>query len=145
LVRRGPRRARADEDAAALCSDYPNAGMFLLRLRRYPREVIRRLEEAVAADRSAGDRSYEGTHPGNLGTEYMRLGDAQRAFEFFEQALDIYREVSDVQGEGANLDNMGTGYLKLGIAERAAGFHREALSIYRETGTGAARARRCST
>lgn len=61
-VRRGQEwaasRADGDEQAAALCSDYPNAGMFLLRLRRHPREIIRWLEKAVEADRQAGDRVY---------------------------------------------------------------------------------------
>ena len=80
--------------------------------------------------------SYDrvGRNLGTLGNAHFRLGQAERAIGFHEQALVICREIGDRRGEGNALGNLGIAYARLGQAERAIDFHEQALVISREIG-----------
>ncbi|HQE92986.1 MAG TPA: tetratricopeptide repeat protein [Anaerolineae bacterium] len=118
----------------ALCSDYPDAGVYILDLRLHPRERIRWLEAALRAAREIGDRRGEGSDLNNLGLAYADLGDLHRAIEYHEQALVIAREIGDRRGEGADLGNLGLAYADLGDLHRAIEFYEQRLVIAREIG-----------
>ncbi|MBN1889737.1 MAG: hypothetical protein JW850_17200, partial [Thermoflexales bacterium] len=98
--------AEADDAAAKMCDDYPDAGADILGLRLNPRDHHRWLEAALAAARRLGHREAEGAHIGNLGNIYADLGDACKAIKYFEQALVTLHEISDRRGEGATLGNL---------------------------------------
>jgi tetratricopeptide (TPR) repeat protein len=123
-----------NETAAALCSDYPSAGIYLLMLRQHPREQISWLEAALVAARKLKARAAEGSHLGNLGNAYAELGETRRAVEFHEQALIVLREMGDRRDEGNALGNLGLGYAALGEPNRAVEFYEQHLAIAREIG-----------
>jgi tetratricopeptide (TPR) repeat protein len=120
--------------AAALCSDYPSAGVYLLTLRQHPREQISWLEAALVAARRLNDRIAEGRHLGNLGLAYADLGEMRSVIELYEQALVIAREIGDRHGEGSVLGNLGLAYADLGETRRAIEFYEQHLAIAREIG-----------
>ena len=124
----------ANDDAAALCIGYPDAGVHVLDLRQHPHDRIRWLEAAVAAARCLKRRSDEGAFLGNLGIAYAVLGETRRAIEFYEQQLVIGREVGYRRSEGNALGNLGTAYDDLGETRRAIEFYEQYLAIAREIG-----------
>jgi len=126
--------AGEDDEAARLCSDYPDAGAYCLNLRQHSRDWIRWLEAALAGARKLKDRGAEGAHQGNLGLAYAALGDARKAIEFYEKALVIDREIGDRHGESKDLGNIGNAYHALGDARKAIEYHEQALVIAREIG-----------
>lgn len=129
-------RARAGEDneAAMLCSDYPDAGAYCLDLRQHPREQIRWREAALAAARRLHNRAAESVHLSNLGLAYHSLGDYRCAIEYHEKDLKIAREIGDRSGEGKTLGNLGIAYHSLGELRRAIEFHEQRLKIAQEIG-----------
>jgi len=127
-------RSADDEQAAHLCSGYPDAGVYVLNLRQHPRDFIRWHEAALSAARQLKDRAAEGVHLGNLGLAYAALGETRRAIEFYEQRLTIAREIGDRRGEGSALSNLGNAYANLGETRRAIEFYEQALVITREIG-----------
>ncbi len=78
-------------------------------------------------------RDRRGRLLGTVGLAYARLGQVERAIEFYEQHLAIAREIGDRRGEGNALGNLGGAYYRLGQLERAIEFHEQALIISRET------------
>ncbi|MEI8004301.1 MAG: NB-ARC domain-containing protein, partial [Methanothrix sp.] len=86
--------------AAALCSNYPAAGAYVLDLRLHPSEKIRWLMTALVAARQLKDRNVESVHLGNLGLAYAAMSDVRKAIDYYEQALAIAREIGDRRGEG---------------------------------------------
>ncbi|HEY0173109.1 MAG TPA: tetratricopeptide repeat protein [Pyrinomonadaceae bacterium] len=128
------RRASKDEVATRLCNKYPDAGVFVLMLRKHPREYISWLEAALAAARQLKDRTSEGLHLSNLGCVYDDLGEYRRAIEFYEQRRTISREIGDRLDEGSVLNNLGVAYGKLGETRRAIEFYEQRLTIVREVG-----------
>lgn len=126
--------AGEDNEAAKLCSDYPDAGVYCLALRQHPRERIRWLEAAIAAARRLQDRAAEGAHLGSLGSAYYYLGEYRRAMEYYEQRLKIARDTGNRLGEAAALGNLGVAYKNLGDYRRAIGYHERALEIERDIG-----------
>lgn len=126
--------AGEDEDAAQLCSEFPQAGAYCLDLRRHPREQIEWLEAALIAARRLGDRSAEALHSGNLGNAYMNLGEIRRAIESYEEWLEIAREIEDRFGEGQALGNLGSAYLDLDHPHRAIELFEQWLQTTQEVG-----------
>ncbi len=126
--------ANENDDAAELCSDYPDAAVYVADLRLSAREQIRWLEQAVGAARKLGDKRGEGNALGNLGVAYKNLGEVRRAIEFYEQRIEIAREIGDKRGEGNALCNLGSAYYTLGEVRRAIEFYEQALVIDREIG-----------
>jgi len=125
----------AEEDAAArLCSEYPDAGAYVLNLRLHSREWIPWLEVALTAAQRLKDRVAEGINLGNLGNAYLLLGETRRAIEHYEKALEVAQEIGDRRNEGAWVGGLGIAYAALGETRRAIEFYEKALVIDREIG-----------
>jgi len=124
----------ADEDVAWLGITYSDAGVYVLSLRRHPRERIRWLKIALAAARQLKDRKREGNALGNLGIAHKDLGETRRAIQFYEQQMAIVREIGDLSGEGNALGNLGIAYKNLGETSRAIQFYDQQLAVVREIG-----------
>jgi tetratricopeptide (TPR) repeat protein len=122
----------ADADVAQLGIAYPDAGVYVLSLRRHSRERIRWLEIALLAARRSGDRKSEAATLSNLGLAYDDVGETRRALEFYEQALLIDRQTGNRAGEGIVLGNMGIAYFVLGETHQAIQFYEQNLAIARE-------------
>jgi tetratricopeptide (TPR) repeat protein len=126
--------AATDQEAAKLCSGFPDWGISVLDLRRHAGEQIRWREAALAAARQLNDRAAEGRHLGNVGVAYADSGEYRRAIEYQEKALVIAGDVADQRAEGTALGNLGNAYYSLGEYGRAIEHHEKALVIDREIG-----------
>lgn len=115
-------------------ASYPDAGAYVLSLRRHPRERIVWLQAALAGARRLQDRRCESNALGNLGIAWSDLGDARKAIGFYEQHLAIARETGDRRDEGNALGNLGVAWTGLGEARKAIGFFEQHLVFTRETG-----------
>jgi len=71
---------------------------------------------------------------GNLGSAYHALGQADKAIEYYDQALMISREIGGRRNEGNLLGNLGLAYYLLGQVDKAIEYHDQALVISREIG-----------
>jgi tetratricopeptide (TPR) repeat protein len=123
-----------DTKATALCSHYPDAGVYVINLRLHPHERIRWQTAALNASRQLDDRSAEMTHLSNLGLSYFDLGDASRAAEHHKQALAIGHELGDPRGEGSALCNLGMCQQVLGNPRRAIGLYTQSLALSKKIG-----------
>jgi tetratricopeptide (TPR) repeat protein len=56
---------------------------------------------------------------GNLGSQYLDVGEEPRAIEHYQMALAVDRELKDKQKEAFYLVNLGNAYVKLGRREEA--------------------------
>jgi len=121
-----------DDKAARICDDYPDVGIFLLRLRQNPQDQIRWRKPALAAARQRKDRIAEAVHLSNLGVAYRQLGEPRRAIELYEEALAISRELSNRLYEGQVLGNLGLAFADLGEHRHAIEFYEQDLAITRE-------------
>ena len=73
------------------------------RLRFFPeRELIPQIKAALEAAQRLNDREATLSILGNLGRNYYRLGQGQKALDFYEQQLDLARQ-QDARGEEANI------------------------------------------
>ncbi len=122
------------EEAARLASSYPDAGIYILRLRLSPREHLVWLEAGREGAQRTKNRAMEGSHLGNLGNAYADLGETRRAIECHDAALLISREIGDKRAEGQDLGNLGIAYAYLGETRRAIGYYEQQLTITREIG-----------
>jgi len=118
-----------DQEAAKLCSAYPDWGTHLLHLRQHPREQIRWHEAALTAARKLKDRAAEGSHLGGLGYSYEKLGEYSRAIAYAEQYVAISREIGDRRAEGTALNHLGNAYYSVGDYRRAIEYHEQHLAI----------------
>jgi tetratricopeptide (TPR) repeat protein len=119
--------------AASICNTFLNWPL-LHELRMHPRELISRLETALAAAQQLKDKSMEAVHLGNLGNAYADLGETRKAIDYYEQALAIAREIGDRRGEGNALGSLGSAYYLLGETRKAIDYYEQALVIIREIG-----------
>jgi tetratricopeptide (TPR) repeat protein len=122
-------RAAEDDQAAALCSRYPNVGAHCLSQRQQARERIRWREAALAAAARMKDRSAERAHLGHLGMAYRSLGEYRRAIECYERHLRMTRELNDTRGEEQDLANLGDAYEGLGEYGHAIEFYEQYLQL----------------
>jgi tetratricopeptide (TPR) repeat protein len=122
------------EDAVQLCSDYPDAGVYILTLRQHPREKIHWLEAAITAAQKLKNRRAEGSNLGNLGNAYAAMGETRKAIEYYEQRLVIAHEIGDRRGEGNALGNLGLAYANLGETRKAIEYYEQRLVIAHEIG-----------
>ena len=81
-----------------------------------------------------GDVSSEGQTYSNLGNDYHRLGDFQKAIHYHDLSLQIARKVGHVASEGAAYSNLGTDYHGLGDFKNAIYYHDLSLEIARKVG-----------
>ena len=54
----------------------------------------------------------------NIGSVYLRLGDAKKALEYLEQSLDIAKKEGLKHEEGNTLGSIGLAYLEIGDEKR---------------------------
>jgi tetratricopeptide (TPR) repeat protein len=64
-------------------------------------------------------RRDEGLVYNHLGLLYERLGNHQRSYTYYEQALTLQRKIGDMQGEATSLTNEGKLFRMLGASARA--------------------------
>ena len=81
-----------------------------------------------------GDKHGEGNSYGNLGDAYYRLGDFEKAKEYYNLHLQKAKEVGDKHGEGNTHGNLGNVYYRLGDFEKAKEYHNLHLQIAKEVG-----------
>jgi hypothetical protein len=61
----------------------------------------------LSASQQLDDKKAERMHLLNLGPEYNRLYQPQRAFDFMERALSLCKKIGDIQGEKTALRQLG--------------------------------------
>jgi tetratricopeptide (TPR) repeat protein len=103
-----------------------------LNIRGYWTERQSALEMGVRAAKESDDRYNEGVFLGNQGNAYSVLGQAEKAIEYYEQALEVSREIGDRQNEGTWLGNLGNAYSALGQVEKAVDYLKQSLAIFEE-------------
>ncbi|MEZ4646503.1 MAG: tetratricopeptide repeat protein [Chloroflexota bacterium] len=72
-------------------------------------------EQALAIDRTIGNKAGEATALGNLGTAYASWGEYDTAVSYYEQALVIDQAIGSKAGEATNLGNLGNVYYSWGV------------------------------
>lgn len=82
--------------------------------------------------REINDRLGEGQALGNLGINYLALGNYEKVVEYQLQRLAIAKEIKDRLGESQALGNLGIAYDALGKYEKAVQYHLQGLVIDRE-------------
>ncbi|AUB84347.1 toll/interleukin-1 receptor domain-containing protein [Candidatus Thiodictyon syntrophicum] len=122
--------AGADEAAARLAMDYPDAGVIVLSLRLHPRQWVRWLASGLAAARRLGERGWEAAHLGNLGIAWWSLGEPRKAIGFHEQGLMIAREIGDRRGDANASFNLALAFETLGDPATARGHMQQALALF---------------
>jgi tetratricopeptide (TPR) repeat protein len=99
------------------------------------REGLDRLEPFLDEEVSARlSPKMRGDVFGTVGSAYHRLGQTEKALEYYEKALEIDRDIGERRGEGADLGSLGLAYADLGQVEKAIEYHEKALEISREIG-----------
>ncbi len=106
-----------------------DAAADIIRLRFHPRECIRWQDARLNAARKIADPRHEGWALIGLGYAYDDLGDARRAVECYEQAVQIALKQKNQSIESAALNGLGNAYLHLGEARRAIEYYERALQI----------------
>ena len=74
-----------------------------------------------------GDRKREGTLYGNLGNLFYKVGDYDKAEEYYENALAIRIETQDRKGEATDHGNLGNVFLRLGKFPKAKKYFEKAI------------------
>lgn len=118
-----------DKDAAALCSDYPNAAIYLISLRLPPSERIRWVESAHNAASSIDDHEAMRWHKGNLGKVCREIGNTERAINCFETVLEASRLAGDKNSELLCLSNLASVHSDLGNYPRTIEIAQQALKL----------------
>src|SRR6266508_2670781 len=118
--------------AMQLCSDYADAGAYVLEWRQHPLKRILWRESALSAARQLKLSSSEAAHLSDLGLAYADLAEMDRAIAYFEQSRSILRAIGNRQGEGNVLINIGSVHYSLGELRRAIEYHEKALQIFQE-------------
>lgn len=99
----------------------------------YP-QAIRGLKQAAKLAHDAGDESTAGRHLGNLALIYYRVGQPERALQYFERALKTARDEGDRVTEDGLLGNMGNILRELRRYDQAIDYLNQALLITQEIG-----------
>jgi len=105
-----------------------------LDIRGYWQEQKQVLSLALTAAQAIGQRQSEGAFLGSLGIAYSDLGEVNKAFDYYQQALVIIREIGDQQREGKHLNNLGNAYKNLGEVDKAIEYYQQSLVICRKIG-----------
>ncbi len=84
--------------------------------------------------RAISDRQGIGNTLNNIGIVYYRIGQYQRALQYYKRALAIHREIGDKMGENDDLTNIAVVYRKLRQYQTALEYHKQTLEIRRDIG-----------
>jgi tetratricopeptide (TPR) repeat protein len=123
--------ATARKEAACLCSEFGEAGVYCLAVRQYPTDSIQWLEAALNAARQINDRPAEIAHLGNLGDRRRVLCDFPGAMICFEQQLAKARASGNLLNEGNAWGGLANCYLELGNTRRALDCYERRLKLAR--------------
>ena len=74
---------------------------------------------------------------GKVGIAFSKLGQHNKAIEFYTKSLHIFRELGDRAGEGNALGNLGIVFTRIGQYNKAIEVHTKHLNISRELGNRA--------
>ena len=127
-------RVGSNEDAARLCSGYPDAAAHCLALRQTPSERIEWLKAALTAARRLDDAAMEAAHLGNLGLIYERRGDLDKAEEMQRKSLEIDEKLGSVEGMANDYGSLGLIYQTRGDLDEGERLYRKALEIDEKLG-----------
>ncbi|MBI5426737.1 MAG: tetratricopeptide repeat protein [Nitrospinae bacterium] len=123
-----------DPAAARLCSSIVDSASDMLQRRQRPQERIRWLEVALTASRKVQDAETEKNHLLNLGAEYSREGNLDRAIEFSQKALELCKAQNDEETEMSIARQLGFTYSALGDNAKAVEFHQRELDLAKSLG-----------
>jgi CHAT domain-containing protein/Tfp pilus assembly protein PilF/preprotein translocase subunit SecG len=70
----------------------------------------------------------------NIGFSYYRLGEKQKALQYFLKALSVRIAIGDKEGEAVTLNNIGMTYTDFGERQIAMKYFKEALPVRRAIG-----------
>jgi len=98
------------------------------------RDQIGWTQAGLEVAQAEGRRKDEGTLLNNIGVVYRRLGQGEKALDYYRRARPIREQVGDRAGLAATLNNIGLVYHSLGQREKALDYYRRALPINREVG-----------
>jgi tetratricopeptide (TPR) repeat protein len=110
-----------------------NLGIAYHQLGEYQRALSYH-QQALAIDKTLGDRLQEARTLGNIGNVYNLLGDHRRALTHYEQCLQISSELGDRLIESTSLGNVGAAYDGLGEYRRAIDYYERHLQAARMIG-----------
>ena len=112
-----------------LAEDYENAASITFELQEYLdtrgnyRTLVELYNGVLPEDHFSNEILLsKGTHSavlGNLGSAFYRLGQVEKAIQYYEKALAIDKEIGNRREEGADLGNLGNAYRDLGQVEKA--------------------------
>jgi predicted ATPase/DNA-binding XRE family transcriptional regulator len=91
-------------------------------------------EEALALQRSLGNRRGEAITLNNLGTVAQEQGDHVRAIALYEESIAIKRELSDPRTIAVSLCNLGDVLRDRGAFERAEALYVESRGLFEQAG-----------
>ncbi|PHK45223.1 tetratricopeptide TPR_1 repeat-containing protein, partial [Nostoc linckia z16] len=79
-------------------------------------------------------KSGEARTLNNIGNIYSKIGEKQKALDYFNQSLPLFESVENKLGLAANLNNIGLIYSDLGEQPKALNYYQQALSLYQKVG-----------
>ncbi len=82
----------SDKDAARVCSAYTENGATLISQRLSPAQAIQWFEAALSAAKLLEDKEAERKHILNLGQQYVKLNQTQKAMDTLQQALTLSKK-----------------------------------------------------
>ena len=82
----------------------------------------------------ADDPQILGESLGQIGKQYLHLGDYDTALKYLKRSLDIRKEIGDKSGEGTTLNNMATTAHARGDYDTALKYLKRSLDIQQEIG-----------
>ena len=98
------------------------------------RGAIAKYEESLPYYRAADDRESEASALNNIGGVNFQLGDAQKALDYFNQALTLRLAIGDRLTAGRTLSNIAAIYSRMGEVQKALDSFDHALSLIRAVG-----------
>jgi tetratricopeptide (TPR) repeat protein len=126
--------AAKDIEADTLCSNFPDAGGYLVDLRLHPQERIAWQESGLSSARRLNDRNAERTHLNNLGLTHFVLGQPLLAAESHQAAMSIHRDLEDLRGQACSLNNLGMCHAATGSPREAVTLFSQSLELCRDIG-----------
>ena len=95
------------------------------------RSSINDFEFAIKSWRAAGERRMQATALTRVGNAYDALGEPQKAFEYYNQALSMTHALGSQREEANALNNIGLVYKTLGEPQKALVNYNRALHLRR--------------
>jgi diguanylate cyclase (GGDEF)-like protein len=126
---------RTLKDTSNIAGELNNLGfVYSTQLADYEKALTNHLE-ALKVREQLGDRAAVALSLNNIGIVYERLGEYDRALEYYNRALAIRQALGGQPNRiAAILNNIGDVHLERGDSERALQFHQRALALRRQVG-----------